>query len=170
MKNSVIDAVNHQIHLEFEAAFLYLNLSVEMQQYGLPGCSHWLRVQFGEECSHALRLITYMGERRVAAEVPSVAPPPCVWESPIDAFAAVLEHEKRVSASVDALVTLSRAEQDYATESIMMRYVQEQVEEENAAADIVDCMRLAEGNRAGLLRIDRRMGKRKPGQRSDIRR
>ncbi|MGN0828667.1 MAG: ferritin [Akkermansia sp.] len=95
---------------------------------------------------------------------------PCVWESPIDAFAAVLEHEKRVSASVDALVTLSRAEQDYATESIMMRYVQEQVEEENAAADIVDCMRLAEGNRAGLLRIDRRMGKRKPGQRSDIRR
>lgn len=161
MKPNVINAVNRQIHLEFQAAMLYLKLGISMQEYGLQGCAHWLRQQFHEECGHALRLITYLGERRVSAAVPAIESPVCEWEVPLDAFLLVLDHEKRITTAVDDLVRVCRAEEDYASENLMMQYVKEQVEEENDAADIVDCLRLAEGNRAGLLRIDRHLGKRK---------
>lgn len=161
MKQNVIEAFNRQIQLEFEAAMLYLHLSVGLQELGLHGCSHWLRQQFHEECSHALRLITYLGERRVAAQVPALSAPAAPADSALGVFEQVLAHEQRVSAAVDALVTAARAAADYASENIMMQYVREQVEEEHDAADIVDCLRLAESNRAGLLRIDRHLGKRK---------
>lgn len=161
MKKTVLDAFNRQIHLEFEAAMLYLHFSVVLQEHGLPGCSHWLRQQFHEECGHALRLISYLGERRATAVVPSLASPCCESSTPLAIFERVFAHEQRVTLAVDALVALCRAESDFASENLMMQYVQEQVEEENDAADIVDCLRLAEDNRAALLRIDRHLGKRK---------
>lgn len=161
MKKNVMEAFNRQIHLEFEAAMLYLHFSVRLQEHGLPGCSHWLRQQFHEECGHALRLITYLGERRAAATIPALGSPHCPTEHPLAVFEQVLAHEQRVTLAVDALVALCRAESDFASENLMMQYVKEQVEEENDAADIVDCLRLAEDNRAALLRIDRHLGKRK---------
>ncbi|MCQ2364278.1 MAG: hypothetical protein MJ051_01820 [Akkermansia sp.] len=161
MKQKVIEAFNRQIQLEFEAAMLYLHLSVGLQELGLHGCAHWLRQQFHEECSHALHLITYLGERRVAAQVPALAAPVAPADSALGVFEQVLAHEQSVSAAVDALVAAARTAADYASENLMMQYVREQVEEEHDAADIVDCLRLAERNRAGLLRIDRHLGKRK---------
>lgn len=162
MKQNIIEAFHRQITLEFEAAMLYLHYSVGVAAQGLPGCSHWLRQQFHEECGHALRLISYLDSRRVSAVVPALAAPSGTAAPPLAVFEQLLAHEQRVTRAVETLVTLCRHEADYASENLMMQYIREQVEEEKDAADIVDCLRLAEDNRAGLLRIDRHLGRRRP--------
>ena len=50
MNPIIVDAVNRQIRLEFESAFLYLAFSGNLRQYGLPGMGHWMREQYREEC------------------------------------------------------------------------------------------------------------------------
>lgn len=160
MTQDVYNALNRQIKLEFEAAFLYLRMSVSMQEFGLPGFSHWLSRQFHEECAHALRLIRHMETRRVQPLIPVIAPPESAWGTPLEAFEQVLVHERLVTHAVHELVALARRESDFTTEQLMMWFVQEQLQEENDAADIVDSLRLGEGSPAGLLRVDNRLAKR----------
>ena len=50
MKENIIRALNNQIAMEFDSAFLYLAFSVDMREYGLRGLGHWLREQYREEC------------------------------------------------------------------------------------------------------------------------
>lgn len=160
MTADVYNALNRQIKLEFEAAFLYLRMSVSMQEFGLPGFAHWLSRQFHEECAHALRLIRHMETRREQPLIPAVTPPESTWGSPLEAFEQVLAHERMVTHAVHELVSLARRDSDFATEQLMMWFVQEQLQEENDAADIVDSLRLGEGSPAGLLRVDNRLAKR----------
>jgi len=53
-------------------------------------------------------------------------------------FEKTLEHEKSITASINALSELARAEKDYASEITLQWYVTEQVEEESSVSQIVD--------------------------------
>ncbi len=127
MQKEITDALNEQIRMEFNAAFLYLSFSVDMREFGLPGMGHWLREQYREECGHALRLISWMGTRGGKVEIPHIARPAYVWESPLDIFEMALEHERLVSASVNSLLALCMEQRDFATQGLMFEYVREQV-------------------------------------------
>lgn len=160
MKQSIVDAVNEQIRIEFNSAFLYLSLSVELKEYGLPGAGHWLREQYREECGHALRLVTYLEKRQAKIIVPEVNRLVCEWNTPLDVFRLALEHERRVSDAINDLLTLCRTEKDYATQNLMFDYVMEQVEEENSVQDILDMFEKSGGSPNALLRIDAQLGRR----------
>ncbi len=162
MQAAIIAALNEQIRLEFNAAFLYLSFSAELREFGLPGMAHWMREQYREECGHALRLISYLGTRGGKVSMPHISPPSYAWETPLDIFEMALKHEKLVSASVDALLALCQERRDYATQGLMFDYVREQVEEERSVLDIVEELRFCRGSGAGegLLRLDARLAAR----------
>jgi ferritin len=157
MNPLIVDAVNTQIRLEFESAFLYLAFSGNLRQYGLPGMGHWMREQYREECGHALRFITYLENRRARVVIPMVSAPVYKWETPLDLFRLALEHERRITASIHDLLTLCREEREYATQCLLFDYVKEQVEEELQVEEIVDVMPLCGTRIDELLSLDQKL-------------
>lgn len=157
MNPEIAEALNEQIRKEFNAAFLYLSFSVNMKDYGMRGAGKWLRSQYREECGHALRLLDYMELRRVPARVPSITPPDYTWERPLDIFRLAWEHERMITQAIYSLVSLCAREQDYATQSLLMDYVDEQVEEENRVGEIVSALQRCGNDESSLLQLDMRL-------------
>lgn len=160
MNTAMIDALNEQIRMEFEAAFLYLAFSVELDGYGLPGAAHWMLKQYHEECGHALHLLEYLQKRGVHASILGIGQPQFQWENPVDLFRLALAHERHVTDSIHSLVELSHECKDYATESLLFEYVREQVEEESSVGDIVRHLALCGGSVDALLSLDRQLAQR----------
>lgn len=57
------DAINKQINAEISSAYLYLSMSAYCAANNRPGCAHWMRVQWEEELSHAMRLFEHVNDR-----------------------------------------------------------------------------------------------------------
>ncbi len=161
MNPVIVEAVNRQIRLEFESAFLYLAFSGNLRQYGLPGMGHWMREQYREECGHALRFVTHLENRRARVVIPAVRQPEYNWQTPLDLFRLALAHEKLITASIHELLTLCREEREYATQCLLFDYVKEQVEEELQVEEIVDIMTLCGTRIDELLSLDQKLAARK---------
>ena len=157
MNPEIAEALNEQIRKEFNAAFLYLAFSVNMKEYGMRGAGKWLRAQYREECGHALRLLDYMELRRVPVRVPAVEAPEYTWERPVDIFQLAWEHERMITQAIHSLVSLCAREQDYATQSLLMDYVDEQVEEESRVEDILSALHRCGNDTSALLQVDARL-------------
>jgi ferritin len=62
-----------------------------------------------------------------------------------------------VTASIDRIVKLARLEGDYATDSFLQWFVDEQVEEEELVDDLVQKLRLIGEFKPGLYLLDREL-------------
>ena len=80
-----------------------------------------------------------------------IAEVPCEWESPLAAFEATLVHEKKVTAMIDALCRQAEADKDFATANKLVWFVDEQVEEEQNAQDIIDSLKMVDDSKNGPL-------------------
>ena len=86
--------------------------------------------------------------------------PPAEFGSPLDMFTKTLAHEQMVTQSINNLMDLAIEEKDHATRIFLQWYVTEQVEEEENDNEIIDQLRLNDGNPQGLMMIDRELGQR----------
>lgn len=154
MNPDIATAINEQIGKEFNAAFLYLSFSVNMNEYGMKGAGRWLRAQYLEECGHALRLLDYMALRRVPVHIPQISSPDYTWNTPLDIFRLAWEHEQFITRSIHSIMSLCKREEDYATQGLLMEYVKEQVEEESQVEDIVDALSRCGQDASALLQLD----------------
>ncbi len=68
-----------------------------------------------------------------------------------------LHNEEKVTASINRLVQLAREEADYATDSFLQWFVDEQVEEEEVVNDAIDKLRLVGDSKPGLYLLDREL-------------
>ena len=80
--------------------------------------------------------------------------------SPLDAFEHALAHEQRVTASIHAIYALAVQENDYATMSMLKWFIDEQVEEEKNADEIIQHLKLIGNDGVGLLMLDRKLAER----------
>lgn len=156
----MVDAVNHQINAEMFSSYLYLSMAAYFEDLGLPGFTNWMKVQAQEEMVHAMKFFNELAERDGRVVLATIDKPQADWESPLAVIQDVYEHEQKVTALINGLVTLAREEKDYASEAFLQWFVTEQVEEESSAKAIVDQLRLIQGQPQGLFMIDREMGTR----------
>ncbi len=126
----------------------------------LQGAASWLRLQWQEELAHATKLIDYMAERGGGVQLQAIGGPAAAFGSLLDVFEKVLHDEQEVTAAIYRIYDLALQEKDYAAQGLMQWYVQEQVEEENSAQEVVSMLRLAGDSSAGLLMVDRRLAER----------
>ena len=82
------------------------------------------------------------------------------WDSPIDMFEQTLTHERKVTSMIHNLYNLAVEERDHATSNMLNWFVDEQVEEEDSAREIIDQLRLIECNKLGLYMIDKELAAR----------
>lgn len=153
-------ALNDQIQREFYAAYLYLSMSAYFEALNLPGFAHWMRQQSREELGHAMRLFDFVNERQGRVVLKAIEQPPAEFESPLAAFQAALAHEQRVTRHINEIYELAVREKDYPTQVMLHWFIEEQVEEESTAAQIVERLKMVGDQPAALLMMDNLMGQR----------
>lgn len=160
LSDTMRDALNEQANAELASAYLYLGMSAFCAGRNLTGAAHWLRLQWQEELGHATKLIDYVTERGGQVVLKAIAQPPDRFGSLADLFRRVLAHEQEVTAAIYRLCDLAAKEKDYAAQALLQWYVDEQVEEEKSAAEVLAMLDLAGDSGAALLMVDRQLAQR----------
>ena len=157
---SLQESFNEQINAELASAYLYLSMAAYFEDENLPGFAHWMRMQNEEETSHAMRFFDYVHDRGGRATLKAIEQPPSDFRDPLDVMERTLEHERKVTALINRMYQLAIEESDYAAQVMLHELINEQVEEEKVAEEIVDHLRIIDGDGSGLLILDGRLGER----------
>jgi len=147
--------LNDQINLELSSAYAYLGMAAYFERTPFTGFAKWMELQSKEELGHADRFFKYIVERGGKVTLQAIPEPKCEYKSPLDAFKASLGHEQKVSASICAIYELAAGEKDFATQSFLKWFLDEQVEEERNVGDMLAKLELVGDNASGLYQIDR---------------
>jgi len=163
ISKTIQKALNEQINRELASAYVYLGMSAWADQENLNGAAGWLRIQWEEELVHATKLVDYIAERGGAVDLKAIATPPMKYASLLDCFRSVLKHEEDVSAAINGIYDIAAKEKDYATQTLLDWYVNEQVEEENQPAEIISMLERVGDSGSGILMVDRHLASRSRG-------
>ena len=152
---NVEKALNAQINAELWSAYLYLSMSLDASAKGYKGVANWYFVQFQEEQDHARIFMNYVLSRGGRVELAPIAAVDTEWASPLASFEDTLAHERKVTAMIENLCHVAEAEKDLATSNMLVWFVDEQVEEEENAQDIIDQLKMVGDSKMGLYMIDK---------------
>ena len=154
LSEKLTQALSDQVNAEYYSAYLYLAMSAAADQFGLKGAVNWLFIQAQEEMAHGTHIYEYILERGAAPTFAEIKKPPAAFASIQEIFEMTLSHEREVTRRINAIATLAMQESDHACYQFMMWYVNEQVEEEANAQEILDKLRLIGDDKSGLLPLD----------------
>ena len=143
--------LNAQITHEFTASQIYLSMACMFEGMGLKNLARRFRQQTEEERGHALKILDYVAEAEGQVRLHAIPEPPAEWPTVVDAIAAALAHERKVTGQINELVALADQEKDYATRSFLNWFVDEQVEEVDSMVALLQAAKLA-GDR--LLQLE----------------
>lgn len=166
---NIQSAINDQIQKELESAYIYLSMAAYFDSINLPGFAHWMKLQFQEEQAHALKFYDYIYDRGSQVVLQAIGQPPIEFQSPLDAFEKTLAHERKITGHINDLYALAVEEKDYPSQFLLQWFVEEQVEEEKNAADIVDVLKKIDDSHHALIMLDRELGQRQPPAETEAR-
>jgi ferritin len=126
----------------------------------LPGFAQWMKMQFQEEQAHAFRFYDYVFDRGGQVILQALGQPPTGFQSPLDAFEQTLAHEQKITGHINDLYALAVEERDYSSQIHLQWFVEEQVEEEKTAGDIIAMLKRTGDNEQALMMLDRELGQR----------
>ena len=86
--------------------------------------------------------------------------PPHLFENAVAIFEKALDHEKLVTKSIFNILKNATEENDYATITFLQWFVNEQVEEEANASQLLTKMKMVHENTSALYLFDQELGKR----------
>jgi ferritin len=155
------DALNEQINFELVSAYLYLSMSAHFEAQNLPGFANWMRVQYHEETGHAMKLYKYVFDRSGVVTLKAITQPATKFKTPLDVFHQVLAHEQKVTSLISKLYECAVKEKDYAAQIFLQWFINEQVEEEKNATDIINMLEMIGDSPVSLIMADRQLGARK---------
>lgn len=153
-------AINDQINAELWSAYLYLSMSMHFANTGYDGIANWFAIQFKEEQDHATIFMNYLNSRDGKVVLKPIDGVDTEWESPLAAFAATLAHEQKVTALINNLFALAVESKDYATQSKLQWFIDEQIEEEETARGYIDALEKIGDNGYGLYMFDKELAAR----------
>jgi len=160
IKATVQKALNDQIRKEFYSHYLYLSMAAFLESINLRGCARWMRIQAKEEEEHAMKLFEHIIERQGKVVLETIDAPTAKWKTPKDIFENAYNHERKVTESINKIVELAESEKDYATTNFLQWFVNEQVEEEASANEILQKLQLIGSETSALFVLDAELGKR----------
>ncbi|MGC9318059.1 MAG: ferritin [Armatimonadota bacterium] len=153
-------AINDQINAELYSAYIYYSMSAWFEEQNLPGMAQWMKAQTQEELFHADKFFNYLTERGGRVVMKAIDEPQTEWDSPLAVFEHAYEHEQYVTGRINDLVDLAIELKDHATNQFLQWYVEEQVEEEASADEVVQQLKRIGDSANALYMLDREMGAR----------
>lgn len=156
----VEEAMNDQLQVELQSAYVYLGMAAYCESASLEGFAKWLHKQTEEEYDHAMKFYDYINDRQGRVVLQSLEAPPAEYASPLAVFEKALEHERSVTAKIDDLYELVNNERDFASQAWLDWFATEQVEEEKTVGLIVDKLKLIGDRGDSLYILDKELAKR----------
>jgi len=150
-------ALNEQVELEAASSQYYLAMASWAEVQGYNGIAEFLYRHSDEERVHMLKLIRFINDRGGHGVVPALQQPTARFKSILGIFEEVLNHEILVSTEINKLVDMCLQEKDYTTHTFLQWYVNEQIEEEKMARQILDKLKLIGEDKGGMYIFDRDM-------------
>ena len=157
MNKKLLEEMNLQINKEIFSGYLYLAIAAYFEDQNLGGFAHWMRVQAEEELEHGMKFLDFLVERGEKVELLEIEKPGSDFTSPTEVFSKVLEHEQYVTSRINLLYELAENEKDYATQVFLNWFVDEQVEEEKNASEILGYLKQVGESGNALLMLDQRL-------------
>lgn len=158
LNKKVEAAMNDQLQKELQSAYVYLAMSADCENQSLPGCAAWLRNQWQEEITHAMKFYNFIIDRDGRVSLKPIAAPQETFGSPLAVFQAALDNERKVTQSINDLYDLVSQEKDFASQALLDWFVTEQVEEESTVGQIVDDLKRVGDQGEGLFLLDKALG------------
>lgn len=160
IKKTILDEMNEQINKELYSAYMYLSMAAHFEAVNLPGFANWMRVQAKEETEHAMKFFAHINDRGEKVILKAIEQPPVEFKSPLAIFEQAYEHEKYVTSRINLIYDLAVKEKDNASQVFMQWFVNEQVEEEKNASQIVETLKMIGDQGGPLLMLDHELGER----------
>jgi len=160
LSKRMLDALNEQIREELASSYIYLSMAAYFDSINLPGSAHWMRVQTQEELNHALKFYDYIHERGARVLLQALPQPPAEFAGPTAVFTETLKHEQYITGRIHTLYGLAVEDKDYASQGFLQWFVNEQVEEEKNANEILSLLKMAGDKGQGLIMLDRHLASR----------
>jgi ferritin len=153
---SVEKALNQQIAIEATASQLYLGWGSWAERAGFPGVSSFFYAQSAEERQHMLKMIQYVNKRGGSALIPATeAQNPKFSTDLLPLFESFLVEEEVVTHHINEVIHECVTSKDYITHDFLQWFAQEQIQEESLCRDLIDRLKLLEGDKSGLYVFDR---------------
>lgn len=153
-------AINAQINAEMWSAYLYLSMSLDADNKGYKGVANWFYVQYKEELAHARIFMNYLNARDAKVELLPIEGVPTEWESVLEMFRETYKHEQKVTGLINNIGNLAHEANDFATANRMAWFIDEQVEEEESAREMIASAEAVEGNKYGMYMLDKELATR----------
>lgn len=160
ISKKVEEVLNKQVNAEFWSAYLYLSMSAWCESKGFKGFANWMRVQFHEETSHALKIYDYVISRSGEIKIQPIAAVKTSWDSLLNMFEETYEHECKVTNLINGCYEVALAEKDYATTTMLQWFINEQIEEESNALEVIDVLKITGEKSGGIFYLDKKLGHR----------
>jgi ferritin len=126
---------------------------------GYPGTAKWMDKQAEEEISHGKKMMHFLQEVNERVLLKPIAGVPTDFPGFMDLFKLSLEHEKKVTARINALYEAALAEKNYPMANLYNRFIDEQLEEESTLVDIITRLEKVP-TPIGIMMMDDRLGNR----------
>lgn len=150
--------LSDQITNEFHAAHLYLDMSCVLQQdMGLKMLSKWFAHHADEERAHGMKILNYLQDVGGTVTLGNIEKPKAKYTKVEDIIKAALEHELVVTSQINDLMAMAISGKDYATQSFLQWFVDEQVEEVAIVSEVLDLVKLA--GPKNMLQVEARVAK-----------
>ncbi len=160
MDKQLRDALSEQINCELHSAYVYLSMVAYFEEQGLSGFAHWMRLQSREEIEHAMKIFDFLHDRGERVALGAITKPPVRFKSALDAFQKAYQHEQKVTDLIHKLYAKAVKANDYPTQVMLHWFIDEQVEEEKSASEVVQKLEMIGEHKPPLLMLDHALGKR----------
>lgn len=153
-------ALQEQVTMEYNAAYIYNGMRIYLDDENLAGATKWMTKQAKEEIEHAEDFVDFLHSIDVKAELGKLEAASTEYDGLLSVLEAALEHEKKVTASIEDILKIAIKDQHFAAENFLRKYIDEQVEEEDSFRGLIDLMKMAGDNEAAILKVDDILGQR----------
>ena len=158
LKREIETALNKQINWEQTAAQEYLAMAGYFEDRNLRGFAEFMRKQAEEETEHATRISDHIFARGGRAQLGTIAEPTAEFASAKAVFEAALAREESNTSSIHELYKLALDTGDYATQTMLHWFIDEQVEEEQWCNEALALLEMVADNSSAILMLDKRYG------------
>ena len=154
MNEKIAALLNQQINKELYSAYLYLDIYNFYDSLDLDGYANYYMIQAQEERDHALLFMKYMQNNGLKVTLDAIDKPDKEFHNILDPLEAAAEHERYVTALINAIYHECHEAKDYRTMKFLDWFVDEQMEEEDNADSMVSRYKLFGGDAKGLYSLD----------------
>ncbi len=139
----VLAELNRQANQELSAAQEYLALSLWCDVRNLAGFTGFFASQSGEEREHAAKITKHLRDRGAAPELAAIPAPKQAYKTLLEVALQAQAMEQANTKGIHAAYEAALAAKDYPAQVLLHWFINEQVEEEAWAAEMVDRVQAA---------------------------